>query len=173
MAQGQEAGPLAARFIGQKNKDYLYFQAVYGILAAHFLIMGLVYLMNPESALEPFYWLGVTLGGREYPVAEHSHVWRVLAGTNVLTLGFLCVFLQLDVKRHWPAIYPLVFMKGATALAFMGVRLFAVSYPAFWAVAVRDAAICGLFVYFGGLGKKAAEEDESVLVPRPLGYRAE
>ncbi|MBI5883275.1 MAG: hypothetical protein HZB91_09235 [Elusimicrobia bacterium] len=163
----------ANRFFKQKSREYLYFQLVFGAIALHAFVTGSACLLSPESALEPFLWLGVMLGGREYPVTEQSHVWRALAGTQTLTLGFLCVFLQFDVKRRWVVLWPLVFMKVVSAAAFLGVYFFANRFPAFWGMALRDAVFCGLLLYFADGARSAAEKDESILVPRPLGHRGE
>lgn len=173
MSYLEETKAASERFFRQKSRDYLYFQLAFGALAFHALVSGLAYLFSPESALEPFLWLGVKLGGREYLVAEQSHFWRVLAGVDVLTLAFLCVLLQVDVKRHWLAVYILVFMKAVTAAAFLGVHVFANSYPAFWGMAVWNALVCAAFLFFAIRARMAAEADETVLVPRPLGCRPE
>ncbi|MBI5211129.1 MAG: hypothetical protein HY927_14250 [Elusimicrobia bacterium] len=160
-------------FYHQQRREYRDFQLVFTALAFHFVIPGLGYLLYPDMTVESFLWLNQALGGAEYLIPENSLLWRVLAGANVLTLGFLCFFLQADIKRHWPAMYPLLFMKGVTALSFLVVWLFKSGCPAFLAIAAWDALNCMAFVYFGFTARQAAEQDEAVLVPRPLGYHGE
>lgn len=158
-----------SRFLSQPNTDYRNFQLVYGFLAVHFIVPGLGYLIHPDAAVAGFTRLGSLMGGEYYPLYEVSYLWRILAGTNVLCLGFMCVMLQLDVKRHWPVLYPLVFMKGATALIFLLVYLFSLRYPAFLAITLWDGLNCVAFIFFGVRGLHAAMEGESLLVPRPIG----
>lgn len=163
---------MLSRFLSQPSVDYRNFQIVYGLLAAHFIVPALGYLIHPDAAVNAFVKLGGWLGGEYYPLYEVSYLWRILAGTNVLCLGFMCVMLQLDIKRHWPVLYPLVFMKGATAAIYALVYVFSLRYPAFLAITLWDGLNCVFFVYYGLSARRAAEADESVLVPRPLGFTA-
>lgn len=156
------------RFLSQPRKAYRDFQIVFGLLGLHFIIPALGYLFVPDAAVAGFVRLGDLLGGEYYPFYERSYLWRILGGTNVLTLGFLCLFVQADVRRHWPALYPLVFMKGTTSLGYLCVFAVILRYPAFLAIAAWDALNCAAFVYFARKAWAEAE-DESTLVPRPWG----
>lgn len=159
---------LVRRFLSQSNKEYRDFQLVYGLLGAHFFVAGLWYLLFPDSAVEGFVRLGTIVGSEIYPLYERSYMWRILAATNVLTLGFLCAFIQADVRRHWPAVYPLLFMKGATAVSYLCVYVFILHYPAFLMVASWDTLNCAAFLYYGQKGRKASMAGDDGLVPRPL-----
>ncbi len=109
------------------KRPRFWFQVVFTYLSAQFVVGGLTYLVAPEAAHRGLEDLARRLGAADEValVVHESLVWRTLAGTNVLTLGAMCLLLQLDVKRFFPVLYPLVFMKGATAIAFLvtGVRL--------------------------------------------------
>jgi len=131
------------------------FQVVFTLLTLNFLVPGLGYLLAPEWAMESFRKLGGWLGGGAYPLAEQSVVWRTLGGTNVLTLGFMCLLLQVDVVRFYPVLWPLAFMKGATAAAFLGQYLFVLPYPAFLAVFAWDALAVVLFVTLAPRARRA------------------
>ena len=157
------------RFLFQPSKDYRNFHLVYGFLGAHFIVAALSYLVDPDAAVAGFVELGGLLGGEYYPLYEKSYLWRILAATNVLTLGFLCFFIQADVERHWPALYPLLFMKGTTAVCFLGVFAFALRYPSFLAVAAWDGINCLAFLYYGTRARAAARLGAEELFPRPIG----
>lgn len=83
-------------------------------------------------------------------------------------MGFLCLFIQADVRRHWPALYPMVLMKGTTAASFF-IAFAAIRYPAFLAAAFWDGLNCAFFIHFARRARDAAEAREAALVPRPLG----
>lgn len=159
---------MLSRFWNQPSRAYRDFQLVYGALGLHFFFPALGYLLSPETAMDSFTRLGSLLGGSAYPFTEESLLWRVLAGTNVLTLGFMCFFIQADVRRHWPALYPLVFMKGTTAASFF-IAYVTVRYPAFLAAAFWDGLNCVFFIHFARQARAAAAAGEAGLVPRPLG----
>ncbi|MFA6316153.1 MAG: hypothetical protein WC943_01945 [Elusimicrobiota bacterium] len=159
------------RFFGQRSRPYLLFQVLCGAVALHAFVTGLAILLSPESAMEPFLWLGVTLGGMEYPASEHSYLWRSLAAVETWGVGFMAAFLQLDIRRRWPVLWPLAFMKTASSAAFLVVFIGASRWPAFWALGLRDAVLAGAVLYLAFAARKDAEKDESDLVPRPLGFQ--
>ncbi len=160
---------MLSRFWNQPSRAYRDFQLVYGALGLHFFFPALGYLLSPETAMDSFTRLGALLGAGTYPFSEQSMVWRVLAGTNVLTLAFLCFFIQADVRRHWPALYPLVFMKGTTSASFFLAYVLSTRYPAFLLVAFWDGLNCLFFIHFARNARAAALAGEEGLVPRPLG----
>jgi len=139
-----------SRFWRQPNKAYRDFQIVYTALALNFLFPSLVYALNPVGAIRRFERIGILLGGGEYGLAagEAGYVWRLLAAGNVLSLAFKCALLQFDLKRFYPVLVPLVFMKCLAALAFLIVFLFAYRYPAFLVVALYDGLSIFLMLYF-------------------------
>lgn len=60
----------------------------------------------------------------------------------------MCALLQYDLRRFYPVLVPLVFMKTLAALAFLAVYLFAYRYPAFLAVTVYDGLTVFLMLFF-------------------------
>lgn len=129
------------------------FRLGYALLGLHFLIPAVGYALDPVSAIAQFDRLGRLLGAGPYPwaEAEMGYVWRVLAAGNVLTLGFLCFLLLKDLKRFYPALVPLVFLKSTAVAGYLAV-FFRTGYPAFLAVSLWDAFNCFLFIF---LAKRA------------------
>ncbi len=127
-------------------RDVRWFQAVFTFLTLNFLLPSVGYLAAPELAMESFREIGAWLGAPAYPVAEESIVWRTLAATNVATLGVMCLLLQWDVVRYHPVLLPLVFLKGSTALVFLGQYALVLSYPGFLAVFFWDALAVALIL---------------------------
>lgn len=158
------------RFWTQPRKDYRNFQIVYSLLAAQSLALAAGFLWAPDFIVDGFVRLGSWMGGEYYPLYERSYLWRMLAAAQVMTPGFICLFLQLDVKRHWAALYPLIFMRVITAAAYLAVFAAVLTFPAFFVVAVWDIAACFILIYFARAGRRAAHEDHAALVPRALGW---
>ncbi|MBI3073058.1 MAG: hypothetical protein HYY84_13170 [Deltaproteobacteria bacterium] len=157
-----------ARFWKQPNKSYRNFQIVFTLLTLNFLFPALTYLVAPSMARDSIVSLGRLLGAPDYPVSEESLVWRVLAGTNVLTLAFTCFLLQLNVRRFFAALYPLVFMKATTAIAYLATYFVALAYPLFWAIFLWDGLAVFLFIFFATRARRtlATSHDDASLIPR-------
>ena len=135
-----------ARFWRQEIRAYRDLQLALGFLTLNFLIPSFSYFFAPDLAFDQFKKLGALLGGVEYPLAEQSHLWRVLAAGNVFTLGFMCLLLQLNVKRFAPIVPAFVVLKAYSALGYLYVFLFLVPYRLFAAVFVWDGiAVCLVF----------------------------
>lgn len=125
------------------------FQLVYAFLTLNFLIPSVGYLLDPALAIAQFERIGTILGAGPYPYAagETGWVWRILAGGNVMTLSFMCALLLWDLRRFFPVLWPLVFMKGLATL--LNLAVFAVTgYPAFLAIFVYDGLSAAAMVYF-------------------------
>lgn len=142
---------------GEAARLPLGFRLAYGYLTLGFLFPSLAYLCAPGTALAQFDALGVLLGGGHYAfwAGEQGYVWRVLAAANVMTLALMCGLILFDIRRFYPVLYPLVFMKSTTALAYLWVFLFAYRYPAFLAVALYDGFCLFLMIYFAGRAQQA------------------
>ena len=130
-------------------KEVRQFQLVYALLTANFFFPSLAYAFAPASAIGQFETLGRLLGGGPYPFAagETGFVWRVLGAGNVMTLAFMCALLFWDLRRFYPVLIPLVFLKAFSACGFLGV-FFSSRYPAFLAVAVFDGLTVAAMIYF-------------------------
>jgi hypothetical protein len=137
-----------ARFWRQDVKAFRDLQVVLTLLTLNFLIPSFSYFFAPDLAIEQFRKLGHILGGADYPLAEQSHVWRVLAAGNVFTLGFLCFLLQLNVKRFAPVVPAFVVLKSYSALGYLYVFLFLLPYRLFFAIFLFDGLAVFLVVVF-------------------------
>lgn len=138
------------RFWNQPNKTYRNFQLIYLFLTLNFFFPSWMYAFVPAHAIGHFESIGQLLGGGSYLMfsGEMGYVWRVLAAGNVLNLAFMCFLLLVDLKRFYPVLLPLVFMKGFTALAYLWVFLTAYHYPAFVAVFLYDGLSVFLMLFF-------------------------
>ena len=161
---------MLARFLSQENKDYRNMQIVFSLLTLNFLIPSLSYFFTPELAIQQFRALGAMLGGPEYPLTEESYLWRVLGAGNVFTLSFICLLLQLNVRR-FPAAAPIfVVLKGFSALGFLYVYLVYIPYRVFLATFLWDGLAVFLVLRFGSRAFRSvlasSPEQEAALVPR-------
>ena len=127
---------------------YLWFQVVYTCLTLNFLIPAVSYFFKPEIAVNTFALLGKPFG-KEYACPEDSKVWRVLGAGNVLTLGFMCLLLQLNIRFWFPVIVPLVFMKSAASIGYLFQWLFRDRFPGFFFVFCLDGLAVFLMLFFG------------------------
>lgn len=163
-----------ARFFRQPSRRYRDFQLVFALLTLNFTIPALSYTFTPEIALGNFEQINALLGGQDRPFPEVDHVlWRYLAAANVMTLGFMCALLMVNLKRFFPVLVPLVFMKMFAALSWCGVFLADTSRPVYGAAALLDLITSAAFVFFATRARRDldAHSDEA-LVPQPLGARA-
>jgi hypothetical protein len=159
-----------SRFFKQEMGAYRDLQLALGFLTLNFTIPALAYFFAPELAFSQFRDLGRLLGGVEYPLAEESHLWRVLAAGNVFTLGFCCLLLQLNVKRFAPIVPVFVVLKSFSALGYLWTFLFRLPYRLFFAVFLWDALAVFLVVFLSRRALRAitvaGPGAEERLVPR-------
>ena len=95
------------------------FHVVYTYLAIQFFVTTLAYTFAPATSLAQYVRLGAIMGGVPYGHTEDSVLWRVLALANVTTLAFGCAFIQLDLRRWWGALPPLLVLKGTATIGFL------------------------------------------------------
>lgn len=138
------------RFWNQPNGKLRDFQIVYSLLTVNFFLPSLIYALDPGRAIHWFERMGRLLGGGGYYfyVAELGYVWCVLAAGNVMGLAFMCLLLQTDLRKFYPVLWPLVFIKSLAALGFLAVWA-SCRYPAFLAVSLWDGLTVFLMVHFG------------------------
>ncbi len=157
------------RFLAQKVGAYRDFQVVFTVLTLNFAIPTLSYVFAPDVAMAQFSALNEMLGGGPYTVAENtSHFWRYLGSANVAALAFMCLLLQLDIRKFGVVVVPLSFLKGTAATLWLAGWVANPEYPAFLAAAVLDYATTAaflLFVHRALAGIAALPEAE--LVPKP------
>lgn len=139
----------------------LAFHVVYTALALNFFIPVVFYVLDGPGTIAQWAWLGETLGGPPYTHSEDSVFWRVLGIANVATLGFCCVLLQADLKRWFPVLAPLVFLKGCAAVGFL-VAWLVEPYPQYLAACVFDTVTVAAMLFFAFQARRAG-----VLVAAP------
>ena len=137
------------RFWTQESKAYRNMQIALPFLTLNFLIPSMSYFFFPEVAIAQFKQIGQMLGASHYPLSEQSHIWRVLAASNVFTLGMMCLFLQLNIQRFYAIIPVFTILKGYSALGFLYVFIFQLHYPVFLAVFFYDSLAVFLVLFFG------------------------
>ncbi|MBM3266743.1 MAG: hypothetical protein FJZ01_03755 [Candidatus Sericytochromatia bacterium] len=132
------------------------FHVVYTVLALQFLVPALIYAFAPGVAVAEYARLGPMLGGGAYPHTEDSTLWRVLAVANVLTLAFCCALIQVDLRKWFPVLTPLVFLKGTAAVGLL-LAWFAEPFPGHLAGCVLDTVTVALLLYFGINARRALD----------------
>jgi hypothetical protein len=169
MKQNQHANAhFLVGFWSQENKAYRNMQIVFSLLSLHFLIPAISYFFTPDLALNQFQQIGQLLGGGHYPVSEDSIIWRVLASGNVFTLGWMCLLLQLNIKRFHNIVPVFAVLKGWSSLGYLYVYLFQLRYPAFLAVTIWDAINVFLVIHYGRKVYRSLADDKAknmILVP--------
>lgn len=141
-------------------------RVVFAILAAQFIAPALSYLVQPAVALGTLDAVNQLLGGGPYVAHENTgHVWHMLAVGNVMTLGFMCAVLAIDLVRFYPSLPALVFLKGFSALFSLGLALTGAP-PLFYAVFLLDGVTALLMVLFGVRGWRAWLRSQGRAVPR-------
>lgn len=122
---------------------------LFALLAVQFIGPALSYLLTPQLAIASLDEVNRMLGGGPYVVNEsHGHVWHMLAVGNVMTLGFMCALLAIDLERFFPTLPALAFLKGFSALSSLALGL-TDGPPLFLAVFVLDGATTVAMVVFG------------------------
>ncbi len=135
-------------------KSYRAFQIVYALLTLNFILPAISYLAAPELALGTLDRVNRALGGGAYPFVESGRVWHMLAVGNVMTLGVMCAMLLADLRRFYPVLPALAFLKGfsATYAAWIGATLGA---PVFLAIALLDGTSTVAMVFFAVRARRA------------------
>lgn len=139
------------------------FRVAYALLTLNFAVPVVSYLVRRDLAESTFAGVNAALGGG--PVTEGGELWHMLAIGNVATLALLCAMLLLDLRRAYPALPALLFLKATSAFVSLGLAV-TKGIPAFYAVFLLD----GTTTLVMGLTARAAydalvEPDEP---PLPL-----
>ena len=161
---------MIATFWREQPAAYRNFQMVFTLLSLNFLIPAATYSFAPEVAIEQFLLVNKILGGEPYLFDEaSSRVWRYLGAANVMTLGLMCVLLQLNLRTFFPVLVPLTFMKMYAAVSWLVGWWYDPGARFFLAAAILDFVTSAAFVYFAGTARRAiAEVDDRELVPSPV-----
>jgi hypothetical protein len=136
-------------------RAYLQFRIVYALLAANFILPAISYAANPALALRTLHVLNVALGGGA--IVETGHVWHMLAVGNVMTLGFMCALMAVDLRRYYPVLPALAFLKGFSAVysLFLGATE---HVPVFFLVFLLDGATTAAMIFFARRAHRALRE---------------
>lgn len=154
------SAPPAARTL---PREVTQARLVFAFLAAQFIAPAISYLVQPEVALGTIDAVNRLLGGGPYVALEsRGHLWHMLAVGNVMTLGFVCALLAVDLGRFGGSLPGLVFLKGFSALFSLGLGLTG-GPPFFLAVFLLDGLTSAAMVFFGVRGLKALERQ----IPAP------
>jgi hypothetical protein len=133
------------------KRAYLQFRVVYVLLALNFIIPAISYAVRPEVTMHTLDAINVALGGRasgvDALVGGGARVWHMLAVGNVMTLGFMCALMAYDLRRFYPVLPALAFLKGFSALYSLYIG--AVEHvPVFYAVFLLDGLTTAAMIFF-------------------------
>jgi hypothetical protein len=143
---------------------------VFALLALNFLVPAVSYIVDPATAEQTLATINQALGGAAMP-AESGHLWHMLAVGNVMTLGFLCALLLVDLERFWPALPGLCFLKGFSAFYSLALGL-AHDMPGFLAVFVLDGTSTVAMWFFASRAHRALQALPAEERPLPLWWYA-
>jgi hypothetical protein len=135
------------------------FRIVYAFLTLNFVLPAISYIVAPGAALASMNRINAALGGAPDAFTDAGHVWHMLAVGNVMTLGFLCGLLWLDLRRFYPALPALAFLKGFSALYSLAIGA-AHGLPAFYAVFVLDGTTTAAMIFFAVRAHRALGPEE-------------
>ncbi len=155
------------RFLFQPNRAYRDFQLVYSVLTLQFLIPSLTYLVAPEVALETVHQISAFLGS-PYPFSEESHIWRMLAFSDVWTLGSMCLILQLNLRRWYPVLLPLLICKGSSVVGSAYIYFVQEPHPFLLVPVFLDGLTVWVMWYFASKARRESDDDDiRAWVPQP------
>lgn len=140
-------------------KEVTQARVLFAFLALQFIAPALSYLLTPDVAVATLDQVNRLLGGGAYVATEsRGHVWHMLAVGNVMTLGFMCALLAVDLKRFYPALPALAFLKGFSATTSLVLGLS--GYPRFFvAVFVLDGSTTVAMIVFGVRAHRALRRE--------------
>jgi hypothetical protein len=137
-------------------RAYVAFRIVYAVLTMNFVLPAISYMVAPELTLRTLDDVNRALGGGAYPFVEAGQVWHMLAVGNVMTLGWMCALLFVNLRRFYPILPALAFLKAFSALysAWIGART---GTPVFLAIGVLDGTTTLAMIFFAVRAKRALD----------------
>lgn len=81
-------------------------------------------------------------------------LWRVLGIANVATLGFCCVLLQVNLRRYFAVLLPLLFLKSMASVGFL-VAYASEPHPSYLAACLFDALTVAAMWFFATRAHRA------------------
>ncbi len=159
---------MIVRFWTQPCRAYRNQQIAFLILTLNFLIPATSYLVAPHIAVDQIHTFSATVGAPAYEATEDSHMWRFLAVADVMTLGFLCLLLLLNVRRWRPVLLPLCFLKGSCVVAAAYIGLFQYRHAFFWLPVLLDSVtVLAMWFFTTRAMRQLVFFRDDELVPRP------
>jgi hypothetical protein len=138
----------------QPAPAYRWFRIVYACLTLNFVVPAFSYIVAPSMLIDSMDRINRALGGGPYRVLESGHVWHMLAVGNVMTLGWMCAMLLFDLRRFFPILPALAFLKGFSSIYALAIGI-RHALPVFLFVFVLDGATTFAIVYFAVCGYRA------------------
>lgn len=159
------------RFWRQPSTHYRNFQIVALLAALQFFVPAAACLAAPDLTLEQYALLNQWLGGEVSGATDALfEPFRLLAVANMAVLGFLCVWLQRDLRNRSGALAPFVALQLGGAAALGGGSIAGSGGPAMGAIALFDLVVCSIVVVFTVLARADIHRlSDAVLYPAPVG----
>jgi hypothetical protein len=129
------------------TRAYQSFRIVYAILTLNFVLPAISYVAAPEAAIGTLDRVNRALGGGAYPFVESGSLWHMLGVGNVMTLGFMCALLFVDLRRFYPLLPALAFLKAFSAAYATWIGLTR-ACPAFLAIGALDGTTTIAMIVF-------------------------
>jgi len=156
----------------KRPRAYRAFQIVYAIIMLNFFIPACSYIVAPAMAIEQLDRVNRMLGGGAYPFHESGALWHMLGVGNVMTLAFMCGLLLLDVRRFFPVLPALAFLKAFSATYATMIGVTTPAAPAFLAIGVLDGSTTIAMIVFAVLGRQALQIESTLERVRAAGIVA-
>jgi hypothetical protein len=154
------AGPrLASGLTRARARALRTFRIVYALITLNFVVPAISYIVAPGTAIDMLDRVNRALGGGPYPFVESGSLWHMLGVGNVMTLGFMCALLFTDVRRFYPVLPALAFLKAFSSVYALWIGL-SQACPVFLAIAVLDGATTAAMVVFAVRAHRALEQND-------------
>jgi hypothetical protein len=137
-------------------RAYQSFRIVYAILTLNFVLPAISYIAAPEAAIGTLDRVNRALGGGAYPFVESGSLWHMLGVGNVMTLGFMCALLFADLRRFYPLLPALAFLKAFSAAYATWIGLTR-ACPAFLAIGALDGTTTLAMIVFAVRARRSLE----------------
>lgn len=137
-------------------RAYRTFRIVYAAIALNFVLPAISYIVAPRAAIDTLDRVNRLLGGGAYPFVESGSLWHMLGVGNVMTLGFMCGLLFIDLRRFYPVLPALSFLKAFSAAYATWIGL-STACPAFVAIGVLDGSTTVAMIVFAVRAHRALD----------------
>ncbi len=155
-------------FLAQPTSAYRDFQVVFSILTLNFLVPSAVYIFAPDLAYAELDRLCSILGWEAMTGAERgSEFWRFLGFSNVFALAFMCALMQLNLRRWFVILLPLLVLKGGSVVGAAWIFVFDSGHPFFALAVVFDGVTMATMYFFSTRAHRALRSTDDGLVPAP------